>query len=511
MALSAALTSLHTYAHSAERADDLPLLVRHLVRLGVRDVCMQISHPGACLTDGEVLLLWLTHVLSQGSGKVRQLHVWAASHTETLNWCFGHSVDPVELREERLRAVLQLLADDAIWQRIEMALNAKTHVASSEPLTLRVAALDDTWRLDTDGTIRFSQARGWRAERVQPIAVFAEPHNSLVSLWCMPSGQTTVTPDLITYIRSCLTHSPLIVTGDAAVSPELRATIVAGRDEYLVAASGPVAETLVRGEEAVAFDAAIGSARAAWVERRFRAQSPLIFNRERDALWARLFRARDEIVALGEARRGRQRPRTADAVRRAAHELISAYGVEGLLRITIEEDVAERTVRRYAGRPTQVRADRSIRVAVLIDEEAVGQLAARAGWRVIATSLTGAEPVFAAALVAASEPVSGFERLHGRPLSISPGALRSPDLVLGLLRLMSLALRATSLLDRAAGRDRLDESGRRTTRPAFERVLDTFCDIALVGGNPPEITPLTPLQRSMLAVLDLPAAVYGER
>jgi len=117
-----------------------------------------------------------------------------------------------------------------------------------------------------------------------------------------------------------------------------------------------------------------------------------------------------------------------------------------------------------------------------------------------------------------------FRRLKGHPLSIRPLYVQREDHAKGMVRLLSLALRVLTLVERVVRRQ-LQAVGetlsglyagnpkRRTARPTTERLLKAFRGITLTIVQLPDqtirhITPLSELQRRILALLGLSAATY---
>ena len=119
----------------------------------------------------------------------------------------------------------------------------------------------------------------------------------------------------------------------------------------------------------------------------------------------------------------------------------------------------------------------------------------------------------------------GFERLKGRPLSLAPVYLQKEAHVLGLIRLLSIALRVLCLMEfgvrrsLAASEESLaglyaGQPRRATARPTSEALLRAFRGTSLVllpgGPGPPRhVTALSALQQRILALLDLPADTYS--
>jgi hypothetical protein len=117
------------------------------------------------------------------------------------------------------------------------------------------------------------------------------------------------------------------------------------------------------------------------------------------------------------------------------------------------------------------------------------------------------------------------ENAKGRPLSLTPVYLQKEGQGLGLIRLLSLALRVLCLVEFGVRRGLATteeslaglyagQSRRATARPTSEALLRAFRETNLVllpGGPDParHVTPLSALQQRILALLELPADTYS--
>jgi transposase len=518
---------------SGERVDDLPLLLAHLRNMRMHhllDTALAGRAGIQSLSPGWVATLWIAHMLSQGDSKSRQLQAWVATRAETLRWCIGREVRPIDVGEDRLRDVLAALSDDYRWGRIEAALNdylIRTFAVLPERAQL-VSAEGLCWQLTPEGLLQFHHGKTWRpgALRAQVTMTVLEPMGLPVATWIAPRGMHDGAA-AIQYTQEHLPAQRIIYSGDSIAPVATRGAIHAGGDGYVcqlpiqhtwdllvqhVSRSDPADGDLYEWSEPVC--AIIGDTCVEWNERRILVRSRALARAEETALRSRLAQARLDLAALSEPRRGRQRPRSMDALQAAANDILIAHQTGDILRLSYHEDVQERTVRRYRGRPTAVRVERDMRVLVHTDEEALNQYLNLLGWRIYATNLNAAEmpaDQIGAGLLTSDD---GLRRLSGRPLSLTPGGLQQGEYTNGLIRLLALALRALTLLDIVAGRRLQNEAGeRRLVQATGERLLDAFRDITLnVSYNQQPrysaITPLTPLQRRILSLLALPPDIY---
>jgi len=165
---------------------------------------------------------------------------------------------------------------------------------------------------------------------------------------------------------------------------------------------------------------------------------------------------------------------------------------------------------------------------VRVDEEAVEQAMRRLGWRVYVTNERGERLSLPQAVLAYREQYiidRGVGRLKGRPLSLTPMYLQRDDRVTGLIRLLTIALRVLTILEFVVRRNLAVEDvpltglyagnpKRATQRPTAERLLEAFQEITLTiiqesHQTSYHLTPLSPLQQRILALLGFSPNIYA--
>ena len=77
-----------------------------------------------------------------------------------------------------------------------------------------------------------------------------------------------------------------------------------------------------------------------------------------EALQARLAKAQVALGQLNEHKQGKKRSHDVASLQQAVQAILKQHRVEGLLTVTIEEQVEERWVRAYGNRPAGVRGER---------------------------------------------------------------------------------------------------------------------------------------------------------
>ncbi len=147
------------------------------------------------------------------------------------------------------------------------------------------------------------------------------------------------------------------------------------------------------------------------------------------------------------------------------------------------------------------------------------------GWRIYLTNASIAQFTLTQAIEhyrGQWQPERGFHRHKRGHLPALPIYFRNPDRIRGMMLVLSIALRLFCLLEYQVRRA-LDETGtalaglydgnpRRTnTRPTAEALLKAFSNITVyrLPDSTEHITPLNPLQQTILRLMNVPEHIYG--
>jgi transposase len=285
--------------------------------------------------------------------------------------------------------------------------------------------------------------------------------------------------------------------------------------------------------------ATVGEAAVAWPERWLLVRSLAHARAAEGGLRDRLAKAQTALAALADraarparAPHGRRVPGAPLAVtQQAAAAILTQYQVTDFLRVTCTEQVATHTVPLGDGRQARVcdpHAPPVVQLTVSVDPAALAATVRRFGWRVYVTNQPTAQLSLAQAVLAYRDEYlveRSLGRLKGQPLSLTPMYLARDDHATGLVRLLSIALRVLTLLEgvvrrRLAQPDEAPLVGlapgnptRATRRPTAERLLAAFQNLTLTVLHTPtaitrHLTPLSPLQQRLLALLGCPSDTY---
>ena len=554
----------------SERVDDIPLLLAQLERMGVQpllDTHFPTHGNWMGLSLGWVGVFWLTHILSQADHRLNHVEPWAERRLHTLRGCTGQLLHPLDVSDDRLAGLLEALSDDECWCTFEGALTQQLlRVYDLQPQRVR---LDSTtasgyWGVTEDGLFQLGHSKDHRPDLPQVKVMLAalDPMGMPVATDVVP-GQRADDPlyvPAITRVRASLVRRGLLYVGDCKLGAlETRAFLQAGGDYYLcplsalqvpaevveeyvapvwtgqqpltriyrTAANGK-RQLVAEGYERLALlTAVVGGAPLPWTERRLVIRSRQLAQAGERGLRTRLTKAQAAVEVLTARRQGKPRLTQLPAVQEAVEAILRRYRVEGLLDVRYEEHGQERPVRRYGDRPAHMRIEREVQMHTRVDQEAVATAVRRLGWRVYATTQPAAQLSLAQAVLAyRSEYLieRDMGRLKGRPLSLTPMYLERDDHATGLIRLLSIGLRVLTLLEFVVRRRLAAEQSalaglyagnpkRATVHPTAERVLESFEGLTLTiiqegRCRRLHLTPLSPLQQRVLALLDFSVNIY---
>jgi transposase len=555
---------------TTERVDDIALLLAQMQRIGIARLLdahfpTHGNHRGLSL--GVVTTIWLTHILSQADHRMNRVQPWAERRLETLRGCSDASLEVRDLADDRLANVLRHLSDDERWRAFEQDLTG--HLLRVYDLHADCVRLDSTTAssygaVSEDGLLQWGHSKDHRPDLGQLKVMLAtlDPLGMPLATEVL-SGERADDPlylPAIAGVRACLKTVGLLYVGDCKMAAlDTRASIQAAGDYYLCplsalqvpperlaqqvatlrASSQPLltvertgadgqTHCIAQGYEvSETITAQLEGVSSPWTERRLLVRSQAAAGAAETALRARLGQAQTALAALLVRRQGK--PVLADraAVEQAVAQTVAHFRVEGLLRVTVSEQVTAQSVRAYRTRPATVRTVRQFTISSEVDPDALARAIEQLGWRVYATNQVADGLSLPQAVEAYRDEYlveRNFGRLKGQPLSLSPMYVERDDHATGLVRLLSIALRVLTLMEFVVRRQLAQEGTglaglyagnpkRATTHPTTERLLEAFQEITLTLLREPHqtrrhVTALSPLQQRVLALLGFPPTIY---
>jgi transposase len=563
-----------------ERVDDIPLLVWQQRVMGIPQIIDEIIQPHGNrqgLSVGWTVVAWLSFIVSQADHRLSYVESWATEQIGTLQALLPEAVRVQDFTDDRLGDVLSYLSDDATWEAIEAELGQQVmQVYELSPERVHVDSTSAALYHDPEGNplVRYGKSKDHRPDLAQfklmlsslspmgmPLATLIVAGNRADDALYLPVIEQT---------RQVLQRRGLLYIGDSKMEAlSTRAGLQASGDFYLVPLSkkGSQEQLLhellepVWREEQVLTDIYLpevqtseasdkpeqrlrarafavertqevgdGSERLEWTERMLVVYSPNLADSARRGLAQRLQRAQDELLALTPTPdRGRRQWSELEPLQAAAEAIVKGFRLSELLTITYERQQSQRHIRKYKDRPARTETSTRYQVHVTPNPDAIELAERELGWRLYVTNTTAEQLSLEDSVSAYREaPLHehNFSRLKNRPLGLRPFYVHRQDHMLGLVRLLSLALRLLTLVEFVVRRKLQQQAttltglyegnpNRSTDRPTTERLLRAFQPITLTSVNLPgqqivHLTPLTPVQSQILALLGLPESIYTD-
>ena len=548
---------------------DLPVLWATLQRLDLPatlDRCFPapINWKGP-LTPGEVLAVWLLFLLSEGDHCLNHVEPWVAQHQGTLSALLGKTVLPVALQDDRLADWLNRLGDGDSFSVLERDLNQQTIRVYQLPTdTVRIdttTANSYAEVLSEQGLLQFGHSKDDPDRpQIKIAAAVLDPLGLPLTTAVVP-GNSTDDPLYIPAIQAVQQSFGIggrTYVGDCKMAAlATRAFVAAGEDFYLCPLSEnqisraqrrPLLQPVFDGTQAlqqvwrpggkgqpdervavgfrvdVGLTATVADKAVRWTERRWLVRSQAYAPSQEAALERRLETATKALQELVVRKQGKK-PLFHAELMQAAEAIVQREGVEGLLSYTTQALTTTRQVRAYRDRPARQETEVCFEVEACRNETQIEEKKREMGWQVYGTNgLTLTLPQVVWAYRGQYRVEDDWSRLKGRPLGLTPLYLQDEGRIGGLVYLLSLALRLLTLVEWVV-RERLRQEGaelkgvyagqpgRKTARPSAELLLATMKTISgsvveVNGQRHALLSPLTEVQRRLLALWDMPLDLY---
>jgi transposase len=550
-----------------ERVDDIPLLLAQLEKMEVApllDNHFPTHGNWQGLSLGQVAVVWLAYILSEGDHRLNCVQGWAAGLLMRWTVCLGAlGLRELDFSDDRLCLVLDCLGrDDAAWEADEREQNAT--LLRVYDLKARRVRIDSTTAksyvaVTEDGLLPFGHSKEHRPDlpQVKINQAVLDPLGLPLSTTVV-SGERADAPLYVPEIRKVQArlgpHGVLYVGDCKRASLDTRAYRAASHEYYLCPLSAvqmpaaalqallvpvwtgaqpltPVhrapesaADPLEHIANGFSYGVTLKAGGVEWHEQRLVVQSLKHADAQQKALDRRLNKAEQAIEALNQRGRGRKRLDEGET-RAAVDSILKRHDVAGLL--AVEYRLQTQTIRKraYCGRPARDVTTGVVAVRAVRDASAYEQTVRGLGWRVFACN--DPELGLGEAVLAYREEYlveRGFNRCRGKLLGLTPLDLSSTTRIKGLIRLLCIGLRVLCLVEftvREALREHSEKldgiyagnPNRATARPTTEMMLRAVVGISMLvvslgGTDWHSMTPLNAVQLRILGLLGFPAAIY---
>ena len=556
-------------AITTERIDDFGVLLAMIQQMelpAILDRHIRRHWLQQGLSWGWTASIWLAHIVSQGDHRKLTVRDWVRQAHSTLEQVTGLDIRETDFTDDRLTIVLRHLSDAARWQAIEQELGrhlVRVYDLEKQPIRVDATTVSGYREGGENSLWQFGHSKDDPALRqIKAMMATLDPLGLPLALEVV-SGEQADDPlyvPTIDRVLRCLGQQGLLVVGDCKMSAlATRAHLQAQKQYYLtpLALVGETAQQMPQwieagvkqsdsltavltedGKQMLAQGYEVSRmcvcAELSWQERVLVVRSPAYAQTQHRHLEERLSKAQQALLALTPpVGRGKRQITEEAALQSAAEAVLVKHRVTGLLTYTYQRESEQEIKwvgRGRGGVNRQQQVSERVRYqisAVERNEEAIAQLVSTLGWRAYATN----GPPQRLSLEQAVREYRheyhiehGFGRLKGDPLSIAPMFVKRDDQVVGLTHLLSVALRILTLIEFVVRRS-LKQQGatlvglykdnprKATATPTAERLLQAFVPITLTQVHLPEqvvchVTPLTPVQEQILALLGFPSDLY---
>jgi transposase len=517
---------------------------------------------------GWVICIWLAYIMSKGDHRKVSVQDWVRGMRETLKQATGLEIREADFTDDRLTLALQHLSGDELWNQIEQDLGQ--HLIRVYDLPQETVRVDATtvsgYREGGEGSLwQFGHSKdNPNLRQIKMMMSVLDPLGFPTALQLVP-GQHADDGLYIPILEQTfryLQRKGLLVVGDCKMSATaIRAFIQAAGDYYLtplsqvgevvsqmpawieagVAKGEDLSKVQISDEEGT-YEIARGyevkrfctHEEQTWEERVLIVRSFAFAEAQEHYLEKRLTKARAALVALTPPiGQGKRQIKDEETLVARAEAILEKHEVTGLLtyRYARESRQEEKLVGSGRGGPNRPRQMiEHVRYQITQVQRhvvAIAKHVATLGWRAYGTNAPQTRLSFENAVLEYRNEFRierVFGRFKGDQLAIAPLFVKRDDQVVGLTRLLSLAVRVLTLMEfvvrRALAEQQrvlaglyLDSSRKTTAKPTAERLLRVFSHIKLVTLSLPDkvvyqVTNFSPIHQEIIDVLGLPPDLY---
>jgi transposase len=562
-----------------ERVDDVAFLIGQMVKMGLpevldRHIPRHWTQRG--ISWGWTAVIWLAYIVTEGDHRKVSMETYLKGMKHTLNHLTAQIIEPLDFSDDRLSHLLKHLSKPAYWHAIERDLNERSieiYALSQDVIRCDATTVSGEHEVTAGGLVQFGHSKDDPTRpQIKVMMGSLDPLGMPLATEVL-SGERAddgLYIPIIERIRTGLKTIGLLFVGDCKMSAlETRAYLARHQDFYLSplpltgataaamdawitagVAQGEAGElqrilrTNDRGHEVLAAEgyefertccAPVGE--APWSERVLVVRSPMHAHQQAAGLETRLSHAETKLAALTPPRGRGKRQITDEATLLEAIDLVlTEHRVDGLLSVTWEKQVEQKT--QYVGRgrgsaSREKRVIRSIRyhiTHIIRQEDHIAELSQRFGWKAFVTN-AGQTRLSLRDAVLCYRNEYRVERIFNRLKSrvhIAPLFVKLNEQIEGLTYLLTLGVRVLTVtefvLRRSLEKDQARLPGlhpenkhKMTDKPTAERILKAFADISLTiiknaAGEEilRRLTPLSALQEDILQRLGFGSSLYGQ-
>jgi transposase len=553
-----------------ERSDDIPVIIYWLLQLQlpeVLDAALPTPHGNRQgLSYGQLSVVLLAYIMSQSDHRLCAVEDWVNQQHQTLEQATGWTIRAKDASDDRLAALVEVIGSEAesrqqseqqLGQRMIQAYELPTAVARCDTSSFSVYHQIDE-NAEATSLLQFGYSKDHRPDLRQYRQLLGTLDPAGVPLVSETLGGNGA--DDLLYVPTwerlvqVIGHKEFLYIADSkAAAHQTRAHLAQAGGSYCF----PLPQTghtptllkrwvlnpptplqpirLPNSAEAdpavgVGFEMELGKLQQApdtdaafhWLERYLVVRSEPLAQRQQKSLHQRLDQAEQALSTLAA-----KPAKDHCTLKTQVQTVLKRYRVGDCFATEID---TERVTRYTApGRPSAKDTSRQIRepqfqLKFTRQAEAIMQAEQLAGWRIYVTNLESQRLSLNQAMAYYRDQwqlEKGFHRFKRGQLPALPIFLSNENRIVGLMFLLTIALRCFTLIEFQVRRQLQTQDQqlaglydgnpkRKTKRPSAEQLLAAFRGITLYHhrDGTSEITPLNDLQRRILALMKIPERIY---
>lgn len=555
---------------TSERSDDIPFILHQLRQLQlaeVIDAALPSPHGNRQgLSYGQLSVVFLSYIMTQADHRLCAVEAWSNQHDQTLTLGTGWSISAKEASDDRLGALVEVIGrqvesreqiEQQLGQRMIQAYELPTEIARCDTSSFSVYHQIDEAD-EASSLLRFGHSKDHRPDLRQYRQLLGTVDPAGVPLVSETlAGNGADDPIYVpTWERlvKVIGHKDFLYIADSkAAAHQIRAHLAKAGGHYCfpLPKTGHTPELLkswvlnppcplqeirlpdsAEDEPAigVGFEMELGKLRHKtetapsfhWVERYLVVRSNALAQRHQKSLHQRLDKAEQALSKLTT-----KTAKDSCVLKNKVQTLLKRYRVSDFFATEINTE----QVTRYTGpgRPSAKDTSGQIiepqfQLKFERQPDAIAQAEQLTGWRIYVTNVKLEQLSLSQAVAYYRDQwqlENGFHRFKRGQLPALPIFLANENRIIGLMFLLTIALRCFTLIEfqvrRALQTLQTDLAGlyagnpkRKTNRPTAEQLLKAFDGITLYHhrDGTSEITPLNDLQRRILALMKIPETIY---
>ncbi len=543
-------------AVETERIDDVVLLLEMMKQMGLPELLNRHlpRHGNQTGLDlGWVASIWLSLIISQGEHRKVTVQAWVDERQGMLEAVSGQMFQAHDFSDDRLSILLRRLSNGATWFKLEQELNRDTirlYDLAQKTVRLDATTVSGYHLVDEAGLFQFGHSKDDpNRAQVKVMLGVLDPLGWPIATQVVSGEQADdgLYSPAITAVRQSLSQPHLLFVGDCKLSGLGTKGMIAAQGDYYLSPLPRTGQTpsllpewlraallgqvqlaavelyperaedgcVVEGYElARTLETHVDGQSIAWTERVLVVFSPTFALAQQRGLEARLTKATAKLEALTpKPGPGKRQITDAAVLTSKADAILKQHRVQDLLAY-------ESTTAPHGGKT------RCVITAVTPDPAKIQVQIDHLGWRAYGTNAPKSRLSWEDAVITYRDEwivEHSFSRLKGAALAIAPLFVQRDDQVVGLVNLMSLALRVLSLIEFVARRNlkqplqglKPHKPREKTAKPTAESLLKAFSNLTLTaiqlrGERIYHVTTLTPLQQQILFLLELSPDIYSK-